>query len=227
MSNAIVLQSGFIARSSTLDKLVRNNSEMANNFIIMIVKLGGVFWKEQTDFYYNLSVDELFYTLEKQPAKIKNFEIRELIIKTVSDCFGKDKENTIEDWLALQMHAPLMTDNHLAFLEKFIGLWHFEPCDFNPTMAGVDVQISLSTYERLVIPAEKENKLVLDRLKQYPRVGEYFRNRGRYSAPIDNNLILQRILSRDNGFLDLLYAVKIIFGNPRQVRLTSANKPYF
>lgn len=228
MSNAIVLQSGFIARSITLDKLVRNNSEMPNNYIIAVVKLGKIFMKEQTDFYYNGDIDELFYTLEKERSRIKKFEFRELIIKEIFDCFGRDGKATIIDWFKLQSHSPLMTENHLAFMEKLINLMLPETSlSMSNRYMLIENSVSFNIYEQLVIPSPNENKLVMESLRKYPTLFSLFSNKSVNTEVYSNSSLLQTALVKENGFFDLLYAAKIIFGNTRQIRLSSSNNPHY
>lgn len=185
------LQSGFVAMRS--DGLVRPN-ERNPDVLARIMRRGGRL--VDTRYFYSPLVTELYERYSVTPSLLAKMDFREEILRAA---FLTIQARSFKKWLDVQKDSPTIGDQHRIFLRETLSYISYG----DPRITNNLTWLSLLSYE------SHSSRVKLDIDEYFPEWGA--NNEGR--LPTKTKDIIGLWVSKENGFLDLLTFLYVVFGS--------------
>lgn len=190
-----ILQSGFIGLT---EKGLRRPDPIGPSF------RDAVIFKEVKSplakFRFSPTIKQLFVEWNSKPELLRDFDFRERILDAAYKSFGT---YNLFQWLTMQSEKPTISELHARFL--------YETLDF--LMGDTPRSIDQSSWLRLIEADEKPVTVRLD-FKKYFK-SDVNSNEISYPEKLPTKLegIIQRWVTKERGFEDLLLSLFVIFGD--------------
>lgn len=202
MTRYPVLQSGFASLTEkNLEQAVIEEATLRDSI------LGKEYRKNNNRYFYSPEVSKLFTKWRTNPEKIREFEFREKIIKTAISAFATP---SIYRWIMAQNDVPTVSALHRVFIIETLDM----------LMLNKPRELQISQWVHLLEASEKVDAVRVNVDRYFD--GEVQSNGPRLPSSIYD--LLQIWLSQNQGFVDLLITLYVIFGDRKQ-RSDVANIP--
>ena len=204
MTQLAILQSGFI---TPITSDLSRPDPISNSKIVDAITSGRSLPSNSNDHFFSSSLEELYNNYRADNILIKNFDFQNNVINAVTTLFDNMDFNR---WIKFQDSSEYFTATHKHFIEdtiKFIltgerkfslRVWGRLVTQRQATVADRNIDISSSVNDLINLFMNKN-----------------YDNRGTVGGCLNhtlNSFIFARWISRDNGFVDFLTTMQIIFG---------------
>lgn len=191
LNNLVITQRGFIAYQnnnfvkSNIDPKVKTLTEM---------KFGRPITSDDSDFYYNLNITNIYNELINTPNALRNFDFRERALKIVLECFDF---KSFYWWCNQQNESNFFTVSHKRFIND----------TFRYIATGTR-SVSVTSWIRLLDLHYRTEK---DSVVKY-EINDYFNDESINCIPGTLPEVIGVWTSHDEGFNDLITFCYIVFG---------------
>lgn len=202
-----ILQSGFL--SFETNGLSKKNP-VDETDILRSVKLGKPVQEPSNPYFYNEPLESVFETFSNDHLCMTDFNYRQQMLQMVKNAFASP---SAFGWFSLQLHSPYLTKLHRKFILD----------TFQYLLTGKrDIQIenwmALITMQETTA-ADSQVDIRPDRFFQAPRFRSDGADEEDYvyitqssKLPLELSKLIRLWTSRPEGFKDLLYFSRIVFG---------------
>jgi len=197
MTKYPVLQSGFISYTDEfLTKPDQSPPTFADSILLKEYK------KKSNNYFFSKTVTSLYDSWRNDPTIIKQFDFRENILSTVFTSFGTD---SVYKWLRLQDEQETITELHRQFINE----------TFIYAIVGNRRSIESVQWIRLLGTTSNISALLATTTHFKPVVMDVYElcessNTFTFATLLEKWLCREN--GRENGFVDLLVTLYVIFG---------------
>ncbi len=208
-SKFAILQSGFLSFDN--GDLTKKNP-VDESDILRNVKLGKPVQEPSNPFFYNEPMESVFETFSNNHRAMVDYNYREQFLQTVKRAFCTQ---SALGWFRLQLESPYLTKLHRKFIldtfkflsegKRDIQIENWMSLITMETMTAADKEIDIRPERYFNIPSHNPN--VVDAVDE-----ESVYIADSTKLPIKFSTLVRLWTSRPEGFKDLLYFSRIVFG---------------
>jgi hypothetical protein len=197
MNPYAVLQSGFL---SPTNPLFHVSDPISAQIVNQQLKMGVSVKETLSPFHYHAELNNLFHAHTTNPCLLDAFDFRERLLQNIKNAIGLTSFYT---WFLIQKNSPYLTNTHIQFMEDTL---HY----LDTGQRRVAVTSWLATVSARHTP-NPDLKAFFSPHSYFERqVVRTFQSRQKELSNINTALV--NWCAHPDGFGDLLYFSKIVFG---------------
>ena len=213
-----ILQSGFLSFDNT-DLSKKNPVDESD--VLRNVKLGKPVQEPSNPYFYNEPMESVFDTFSNDHRSMTDYDFREQFLQTAKRAFACA---SALGWFRLQLESPYLTKLHRKFIldtfkflqegKRDIQIENWLSLITMETMTAADKTLDIRPDRYFDIPSQSRSENVDEQ--------DYVYATDRYKLPILLTSLFRLWTARPEGFKDLLYFTRIVFG--REVNTQNPTK---